>query len=344
MIKSNLMPSRPKGTAAVANGAPQALKGKGIKIGSKKPASKGRFSSIVNIFYMLVVFMIAAVLYLQLFGVPGFLRGYLPQEIIDLLGLTEETAASQVLREAGVVKLTAYGTRADDPSSPINGTVEEVVKTMRPDIYITDKLPTNYKEQALSNRIPYQKQAFHIMLSTFYKATPDGIGYLDLAYQAPNFYFARAVALDSRTRNTFLNQLRAKVNPDIVVRDSSMTKDGLIELSVLGSIVQPDFDSLKRMPLIKPSRVKSEIMALRTLAVANQVRLIGWEKPIEEELETYRRVILRTTTEADYPSLLNFAEALQKSDLAFGVQQFVSRPQGVEKMQSAIEFVLYATM
>jgi len=344
MIKSNLMPSRPKGSAAASNGAPQALKGKGIKIGSKKPARKGRFSSIVNIFYMLVVFAISAVLYLQLFGVPGFLRGVLPPEIIELLGLTEETAASQVLREAGAVKLTAHGTRADDPSIPINGTVEEVVKTMRPDIYITDKQPTNYKEQALSNRIPYQKQAFHIMLSTFYKATPDGIGYLDLAYQAPNFYFARAVALDSRTRNTFLNQLRSKVMPDIVVRDSAMTKDGLIELSVLGSIVQPDFTELKRMPLIKPSRVKSEIMALRTLAVANQVRLTGWEKPIEEELETYRRVILRTTTEADYPSLLNFAEALQKSDLAFGVQQFVSRPQGTEKMQSAIEFVLYATM
>jgi len=346
MIKSNLMPAR---APAKTMAAPQAIKGKGIKVktdGSTRPASKSRSSSIANIFYMLVALLIASVLYLQVFTVPPFLRGIIPESVFAFLGLSEETAASQALREAGAVKLTAHGTRMGDPSIPINGTVEEVVKTMRPDIYFKDKQPKDYtyKEQALSNRIPYQKQAFHIMLSTFYKATPDGVGYLDLAYQAPNFYFARAIAQDSRTRSTFLNQLRSKVMPDLVVKDSSTTRDGSIEFSVIGSIQQPEFAELKQMNLIKPSRVKSEIMALRTLAVANQVRLTGWEKPIEEELETYRRVILKTITEADYPSLLNFAEALQKSDLAFGVQQFVSRPSGSEKMQSAIEFVLYATM
>jgi len=344
MIKSNLMPSRP---TAKTTAVPQAIKGGGIKVksgGPKRSAGKSRSSYIANVFYMLIALLIAAVLYLQVFSVPAFLHGVIPESIISFLGLSEETAAAQVLREAGAVKLTAHGTRADDPSIPINGTVEEVVRTMRPDIYFRDKQPTNYREQALSNRIPYQKQAFHIMLSTFYKATPDGVGYLDLAYQAPNFYFARAIAQDSRTRSTFLNQLRSKVMPDLVVKDSSTTRDGSIEFSVIGSIQQPEFTELKQMNLIKPSRVKSEIMALRTLAVANQVRLTGWEKPIEEELETYRRVVLKTTTEADYPSLLNFAEALQRSDLAFGVQQFISRPFGSERMQSSIEFVLYATM
>jgi len=338
MIKSNLMPSRPKSSV------PQAIKGKGIKIKSGGPKKPQQKSNAANAFYMLVALVVAAVLYMQFFGVPGFLRGIIPHSIISALGLSEETAASQVLREAGAVKLTAHGTRMDDPSIPINGTVEEIVRTMRPDIYFKDQMPTVYKEHALSNRIPYQKQAFHIMLSTFYKATPDGLGYLDLAYQAPNFYFARAMAQDSRTRSAFLNQLRSKVLPDMVVRDSATTKDGSIEFSVLGSILQPNFAELKQMNLIQASRVKSEIMALRTLAVANQVRLAGWEKPVEEELENYRRVVLKTTTEADYPSLLNFAEALQKSDLAFGVQQFVSKPSGPEKMLSAIEFVLYATM
>ncbi|MCL2102142.1 MAG: hypothetical protein FWH22_10575, partial [Fibromonadales bacterium] len=204
---------------------------------------------------------------------------------------------------------------------------------------------TGYKDQALSNRISYQKQSFHIMLSTFYKATPDGIGYLDLAYQAPNYYFARAIAQDSRTLSAYMDQLRSKVMPDMVtLRDSVIARDGSTEFVVYGSTMQPVSAELKTMKLIPPSRVKSEIMALRTLAVANQVRLIGWEKPVEEDLNTYRRVILRTTTEADYPSLLNFAEALQKSDVAFGVQQFLSRPSGPEKMHSALEFVLYASL
>ena len=341
MIKSNLMPS------ASGKTAPQSL---GMKVRSgnlnKKTSgeSKSRLSSVANFLFMLFIFFISGLLYLLIFGVPGFLRGTIPQNILDLLGLSEETAATQVLREAGAPKLTAHGTRAEDPAVPVNGSVEEVVRTMRPDIYFRDRPLTSYKEQALSNRIPYQKQAFHIMLSTFYKATPDGIGYLDLAYQAPNFYFVRVVAQDSRTRTSYLDQLRAKVMPDMIVRDSATIKDGGIEFSVFGSTAQPDLSELKPMRLVQYSRVKSEIMALRTLAVANQVRLVGWENPIEEGLETYRRVILRTTTEADYPSLLNFAEALQKSDVAFGVQQFVSRPSGPEKMLSALEFVLYAAM
>jgi len=341
MIKSNLMPS------ASGKVEPQVLKMK-VKSGglNKKTAneSKSRLSSVANFLFMLFIFFISGLLYLLIFGVPGFLRGTIPQNILDLLGLSEETAATEVLRKAGAPKLTAHGTRAEDPAVPINGSVEEVVRTMRPDIYFKDRQLTSYKEQALSNRIPYQKQAFHIMLSTFYKATPDGIGYLDLAYQAPNFYFVRVVAQDSRTRTSYLDQLRAKVMPDMIVRDSAAIRDGGIEFSVFGSTAQPNLSELKPMRLVQYSRVKSEIMALRTLAVANQVRLVGWENPLEEGLETYRRIILRTTTDADYPSLLNFAEALQKSDVAFGVQQFVSRPAGPEKMLSALEFVLYAAM
>jgi hypothetical protein len=340
MIKSNLMPSNPE------KNAPKAIK-KGIKVKSgnkKRPVreSKKNLGSGANILFMLFVFLIVGVLYLEFFGIPGFLRGVIPQYVVDFLGLSEETAATQVLREAGAAKLTAHGTRASDPTIPINGSVEEIVKTMRPDIYFGSRQLTGYKEQGLNNRIPYQKQAFHIMLSTFYKATPDGIGYLDLAYQAPNFYFARAVAQDSRTRSSYLDQLRTKVMPDMIVRDSAASKDGSIEFTVHGSTLQPEFSELKPMHLVQYSRVKSEIMALRTLAINSQVRLTGWENPIEEKLETYRRVVLRTTTEADYPSLLNFAESLQRSDIAFGVQQFVSRPAGPEKMQSALEFVLYA--
>jgi hypothetical protein len=292
---------------------------------------------------MLLIFLIAAVVYLEFFGVPGFLRGVIPQSIVEFLGISEETAAKQVLREAGAPQLTAHGSRLDDPTIPLNGSVEEVVKTMRPDIYFRGKVLTDYKELALSNRIPYQKQAFHIMLATFYKATPDGIGYLDLAYQAPNFYFIRAIAMDARTRNSYMEQLRSK-DVNFVVKDSVTVKDGSIEFSMYGGFRQPEVKELSYANLVSPSIIKGEVMKLRSLAAANQVRLVGLEEPIEEEFGTYRRVTIKTTSEADYPSLLNFAESLQKSDIAFGVQQFVSRPAGPEKMQSALEFVLYAAI
>ncbi|GBU24184.1 hypothetical protein R83H12_00812 [Fibrobacteria bacterium R8-3-H12] len=339
MIKSNLMSSRPEKAAQTA--AQRAVKDVKIKA---KPAKK-KSSGCASLLFMLFLLLIASIVYLEIFGIPGFLRGVIPQEVVDFLGLSEETTATQVLRKAGAPQLTAHGTRADDPTIPLDGSVEEIVKTMRPDVYFKNKVLVDYKEQALSNRIPYQKQAFHIMLGTFYKATPDGdgIGYLDLAYQAPNFYFARVVAVDSRTRNFYREQLRAKV-VDFIETDSVTTKDGTIEFSVYGNFQQPNIAELKQGQLVRPSKIVSELMALRTLAIANQVRLSGLEKFTEDEFQTHRRVTVRTTTEADYPSLLNFAEALRKSDIAFGVQQFVSRPIGSEKMQSTLEFVLYASV
>jgi hypothetical protein len=338
MIKSNLMSSRPEKVAQ-----PAAQRPKDTKVKSKPTKKKSSLGG--NLLFMLFILATVSVVYLELFGIPGFLRGVIPQEIVDFLGLSEETPATQVLRKAGAPQLTARGTRLDDPTIPLDGSVEEIVKTMRPDIYFKNKVLANYKDQALSDRIPYQKQAFHIMLGTFYKATPDGdgIGYLDLAYQAPNFYFARVVAVDARTRNFYREQLRAKV-VDFIETDSVTTRDGPIEFSVYGNFQQPNVSELKSGQLVRPSKINSELMALRTLALNNQVRLAGLEKVIKDDFQTHSRILVRATTEADYPSLLNFAEALQKSDIAFGVQQFISRPIGSEKMQSTLEFVLYASM
>jgi len=317
---------------------------KSVKAKPNKKQDDKKSSTIGNFFFMLFILLVGMVVYLEVVGVPGFLRGIIPPEVVEFLGISEETTATKVLREAGAPKLTAHGTKSNDPSIPINGSVEEVVKTMRPDIFFKNKKPVEYKEQALSNRIPYQNRAFHYMLSTFYKATPDGdgIGYLDLAYQAPNFYFARVIAMDARTRNFYREQLRSKV-VDFYETDSVTAKDGSIEFCVHGGFNRPDFKELKSTQLVQYSRVKSEVLALRNLAVATQIRLTGLERTLEEDFGTYRRVTIKTTTEADYPTLLTFADALQKSDVAFGVLQFVSRPTGTEKMQSALEFVLYAT-
>jgi len=337
MIKSNMMspnqlkqPEKKASTGASKRNVP-----------AKNTKSSG-WKFVANLFYMFLFALLAAIVYLEVFGVPAFLRDVIPPAIVELLGLSEESKATKVLREAGAPKLTASGRRSSDPSVPINGSVEEVVKTMRPEVYFKDKIFDNYKEQPVSNRISYQKQAFHIMLSTFYNGTPDGVGYLDLAYQAPNFFFARAIALEPRLLTSYMDNLKVRVL-DLVMTDSSTVADGNIEFIVYGGTQQPKFDELKQTKLVSHSRINSEIMALRNLAVLNHVNFSGIEKPVEEKIGNYRRVILNVNTDADYPSLLNFADALQKSDVAFGVQQFISRPAGPEKMRSTLEFVLYAS-
>jgi len=324
----------------------QGTKGLKVNSNSKKRTANAKSSGggfIKNAFFMLFFLVIASIAYLEIFGIPGNLRGVIPQYVVDFLGLSEETEATQVLRKVGAPKLTARGTRLDDPTIPINGSVEEIVKTMRPDIYFRNKNILTYKEQPMNNRSAYQKHAFHIMLSTFYKATPDGVGFLDLAYQAPNFYFIRAISQDSRTKNAFMDQLRNKVS-DMMITDEATIRDGSVEFSVHGNFQPPKLENSKEAPLVKQSKINSEVFALRNLSEINQVHLIGLEKLNEENLGAYKRIVIKTTTEADYPSLLNFANALQKSDISFGVQKFVSKPLGPERMQSALEFVLYASV
>jgi len=175
------------------------------------------------------------------------------------------------------------------------------------------------------------------MLNTFYEATPEGMGYLDLVYQAPNYYFARVIAIDASTRNSFINNLRAK-GANLRITDTASYRNGNYEFSLQGSITLPSEQQMSTVPL---SKMNPDILALRSLAAINGVRLEGLENPIEEDFGLYRIVVLKTFTEADYPSLLNFADALQQSNISFGIQKFVSSPSGSDKMQSALEFVMY---
>jgi hypothetical protein len=334
MIKSNLMPP-------VSKTALRSAKDKN-KAGKKKAGKKKGKS-----FYLLLFLLIAGIVYYNFRGIPKPLLEIIPQQVAVFLGLIKEEptiAKSKEPREVAVPKLIAKGFRVEEPTVPVNASVEDIVNTLRPDI--------SYKgEYKRKSEIPAKAQqslvirsctkyAFNIILNTFYDASPDGIGYLDLAYQAPNFYFARIIAMDTNIRSSYINNLKSKdVNLNVI--DSVSYKNGNVEFSLQGSIQLP-MD--KQFEFTQASKVNSEILALRNLAAVNRVRLTGLENPIEEvDFGIYRMVVLKTTTEADYPSLLSFANALQNSDIAFGVQQFASRPLGVDKMQSALEFTMCAT-
>jgi hypothetical protein len=331
MIKSNLMPPPPKKTAS------------GKRKGKSKAAKKRGKS-----FYVLLILLLAGVIYYKQFGIPKALLDRMPEKIAVFLGLAEEepVAVLQAPREVPIPKLIARGFKVEEPAVPVNASVEDIIKTLRPDVYFKDKGKLIFKEKttlwpkelqlALDSRVCL-KHAFHIMLSTFYEATPDGMGYLDLVYQAPNYYFARVITIDANTRASFINNLKSK-GANLNVIDSVAYRNGNVEFSLQGSIRLPREQQLKLVP---PSKMNSEILALRSLAAINSVRLAGLENPIEEDFGLYRIVVLKTVTEADYPSLLNFADALQKSDISLGIQKFVSSPLDSDNMQSAIEFVMY---
>ena len=329
MIKSNLMPPL--------------LKKKGV--GKQKSKAAGKKSGKI---YLLLILLLSGFIYYKHFGIPKALLGVIPEKVAVFLGLIEEEpeVVLQAPRETPLPKLIARGFKVEEPAVPVNASVEDMINTLRPDIYFKDKgklilkaKPNPWPKElqlALDSRVSL-KHAFHTMLNTFYEATPDGMGYLDLVYQAPNYYFARVISIDANTRSSFTNNLKSR-GANLSVIDSVAYRNGNVEFTLQGSIKLP---SDQQLNLVPPSKVNSEILALRSLAAINNVRLAGLENPIEENFGLYRIVVLKTVTEADYTSLLDFAEALQKSDISLGVQKFVSRPFGSDKMQSALEFVMY---
>jgi len=323
------MPPLPKKTAAGKQ------KGKAAKKSGKT-------------FYVLLIIILSGFIYYKQFGIPKFIRDKLPEKVIALLGLTEPEpeVVMQAPRRIPVPKLIARGFSVIEPVVPVNASVEEMVITLRPDVYFKNRNKLMSREetfhyskelhQALDSRVCL-KDAFPVVLNTFYDATPDGMGYLDLVYQAPNYYFARVVTIDANTRTSFINNLKAK-GANLRVIDTVSYRNGNVEFSLQGSIKLP---SQQQLNVVPHSKMNSEILALRSLAIVNSVRLEGLENPIEEDFGLYRIVVLKTFTESDYPSLLNFADALQKSNISIGIQKFASSPLEADKMQSAIEFVMY---
>jgi len=320
---------------------------KKTKSGKQKGETEGKKGR--KFLYFLLI-LLAGFIYYKQFGIPKFLLKEIPEDVAVYLGLIEEEpiTAPPPPREPPIPKLIARGFKVEDPAVPVNAAVEDFIKTLRPDVYFKDKNKLTFKAKsntsswsdelrmALDNRVCLKK-SFYAMLNTFYEATPDGMGYLDLVYQAPNYYFARVVTIDASTRSSFINNLRAK-GANLNIMDTVSYRNGNFEFSIQGSIRLPSEQRLGTVPL---SKMNPDILALRSLATLNGVRLEGLENPIEEDFGLYRIVVLKTVTEADYPSLLNFADTLQKSDIAFGIQKFSSSPSGSDKMQSVLEFVMY---
>jgi hypothetical protein len=303
-----------------------------------------------NIVYGLLFLLVAFVCYLVVFGVPAPLSGLIPVAALDALGIEDASLPQAVASDKPRARpeVTAQGVRGLGAALPVNAAVEDVVSSVRPETYLTAQDSAAFRAQSVVERIPYQKTAFWVMLATVYSATPDqGIGYLGIRFQSPDYYYLHGATQDRRTFILLQDRLRARV-ATLAVADSTELTDGGVEFTNYGHIKVPPVSG-KGMELIPSGKeVNQELLALRDLAKANQVQLAGLDKIDAATYGAYRRLLVRASTTSDYPSLFNFAEALRASDLRIGVLSLTARPEtdrsGNTSMQSAIDFVLYSTL
>ena len=252
---------------------------------------------------------------------------------------TPEQAIPQPVAPPPPPQVIAQGPSTAPPAIPVNGAVEEIVRTVRPELFIKPTR-TEYRELLPTEKIRYQKRAFSQFLSTLYSMTPESVGFLDLAYKAPDYYFVRGMSLDSKAQAEFIQRIqKASREFKQVSSDSTLPSP---EFTVYGTFPSTAISG-ESFPLVPANELDKEIFALRDLAIAASVKLAGLEKPLSSTYGAYKRILLRTNTQADFPALLKFADSLHKSSLRVGILQFASRPTLSSGMSSSLEFIIYTT-
>jgi len=353
MIRLNLMEAaleanNPKATTSKKL-KPQTVKATSLASTQSAPRAPRRRHPLALAAYILFFALAGALSWLLLMGVPQPLRGVIPPQVLAALGVesstevvpvqtveTEEPPSSEPAEPPQVV---AQDEPAPRPAVPVNGAVEEIVKTLRPELFVTPARAV-YHELLPTEKILYQQQAFQQLLATLYSITPEKLGYLDLAFKAPDCYYLRGLSTDSLARADFLARLKSSSREFKLVPASAGAPAN--EFTAYGTMLMSQAPRQASLQLVAKESLNREVLALRDLALSASVRFNGLENPVTDSYGAYRRTLLRTTTRADYPSLLRFAETLRGSALRVGVLQFTSRPTADGGMSSAVDFVIYS--
>lgn len=366
MIRLNLMeaaelalnPKVAKAGKAAKAAKPQTIKAQVAPTRVPVPGAQRR--NAIFTFLYLVFFLIAgSVAWLLFVGVPAPLQGVIPAQALSVLGI-ENTVPDSVGDPAPVVpsvdsapvakvpvppaeppQVVAQSAPLARPAVPSNGAVEDIVHTLRPELFIKPTR-TEYRELLPIEKVLFQKHAFYHMLGTVYAITPEGVGYLDLAYKAPDYYYVRGMATDPKVQENYLGKLKSASKSFKVVPATTGTPSP--EFTAYGTIDFAAPSGKVAENMVANVDLDKTVLGLRDIALGAQVKLTGLDNPLVTSFGTYQRTVLRTSTRADFPSLLRFAEALRNSTLRVGVLQFSSRPTLEGGMSSTVEFVIYSAL
>lgn len=305
---------------------------------SDSSRSKGSRNVLAGVLGLLLMVCLAYA-YLLFAGVPAALAPYVPAPVVASLGLVPSTPAPL----AGVPESTpsALNTAAlQQPVVPSHNSVEEVVKTIRPDMFYM-KERKEYRQLLPAEKILHQKMVMAAAFATFRAITPNAFGFTDLSFKIPDYFYARGLSPDSKTLRAFLDSLRRHSIEFNEVPPPEGTKT--LEFTAYGRLNIPEKVEGERLALLTPAQVVQEISALNDLASKSQIRFTGLDNPRVSDHGLYRRVLYRAQTKADFPAMHQFADALRASALRVGVLQVSIRPSSDEGSVTVFDFVVYTT-
>src|SRR5574344_1415396 len=302
MIRLNLIEAAGRVNASGASAAV-------IELGTPAVSGKKKNKALTVVVAALIV-VVCCCAYLMLIGVPKSLEGKIPPVVLSVLGV-EDPASSGLSMDRTSAQKTSAGGSIEKQRAEV---AEEVARAgMSPERVVTEIRP-----EAL--------------------VTPSDINFSDIVYSAPDFYYMHAEAGNPSSQKSYLERLRAA---SVEFRTPPIPENApATEITAYGRLSAKPQMPAAPMPLVKEAEVAAELGALHGLEATNKLRLAGWDHPAVEDRGVYRRFTYKVSTNADFPAVLAFVDALQKSPVRMGVEKLEmhAAPKG---MTSQFTFTMY---
>lgn len=257
--------------------------------------------------------VVASACALVVFGVPKVLEDVLPDPVLSLLGVEKPEVTP-----AGVMSTLA---ESEEVKAPVNLTIPQIVAEVNPGAFPKVRR-TSYKDYLPLERIQYQKAALGQFLSFIQTATPDKIGFSDLVYEAPEYYYVRGSAEAPLAQRTFLERLKS-VSVDFKtppIPENAPATD----ITAFGVLKMENVDvTLPIASLVPIDSLEAEIQKFRALDQTGKLKFNGFNKPTIEDFGVYKRFSYKAKVVTDFIQIHSLLLAWKASPIRAGIHHAV---------------------
>jgi hypothetical protein len=269
--------------------------------------------------------------YILFKGVPDFLGNIIPVESIEL-ALQKMGASPQPVVQPTSVNVPVATVKLD--------AVEEVVKSVR--TQNPKPAPKQYKQLTPGERVHFQKEMMATMLKRFKEITPSEVGFTDLVFKIPGYYYMNGMAENKTVLASFESKLKALSGTykSIPVKQGAIKGEG-VEFGGYGSIPSVSRNKNESFSLVDRASLNTQLANLKKLATNTGAPIQGFANPVVSKHGLYQRILYRARFKADFSSMIRFMEGLQNSEYPIGILQIAVAAGAEESMVTSIDFIMY---
>ena len=295
-----------------------------LHIYDTEKAQKASKNIVLKVLVACAFVLVAGVCSLMVFGLPSVLEGVFPQTVLDVLGIESKRPIS--FDPNGVSGKTSAGgaiakQKALEESisqAKANQSLSSVVSSVTPE-KLADKKRTSYANYLPLEKIAYQKASLGQFISFIQTVTSEKIGFSDLVYEAPNFYYVRGVADIPVQQRAFLERLQAvssEFKTPAIPENAPAT-----DITAFGKLKVDKVDLKNPGIFVATDSVASVLSEFKALDASGKLKFSGFNRPIIEDFGVFKKYSYKVKVQTDFIHIHAFLMAWKASPLQIGIHR-----------------------